>query len=179
MSLSTLLVAGLGASLLGGTVSQAKNQAQTTKPSAVSVFLHTANPKVKAGDRVVLKKTLTNRSDHEVTLGIEVYHSDCAVDVRDASGSFAADRKVGYRHGRLDLGQLAQMTPEQVAKTGLLSGKLAWIKLKPGEAFTQTCDVTSFYDMTKPGVYTAAVDFADPDSAVLIKSNSVEVTVVQ
>jgi hypothetical protein len=179
MSRSTLLVVGLGTVLIGGIVCAAANQAQTSKPSVVSVVLDAEHHTVKAGDRVFLRKTLKNQSDHEVTFGREVYHSNCALDVRDSSGSFAADRKAGYRHGRLDLQQLARMTPEQVAKSGLLSGKLAWIRLQPGEAFVETCDASSFYDITKPGVYRIAADAVDPESAVLIKSNTVEVTVVQ
>jgi|SRR6266511_184277 len=145
----------------------------------ISILLRAKEKTVKAGDPLVVERTMTNRSDHEVTIGREVYHPGCAVDVLDASGNFAADKKLGYRHGRLDLGQLARMNPEEVAKSGLLSGKLAWIKLKPGESFSEMCDVSSFYDLTRPGQYRITADFPDPESAVLIRSNTVEVTVAK
>jgi len=178
MSRSALLVAGLGASLFGGMVPQPVRQAQTSKPSAISLALTTPHLNVKPGDRVILKKTVVNRSDHEITLLINASHPPCA-EVRDASGSFAADRKLGYLNGRPDFDLLARMTPEQAIESGLLTGKLAWVQLKPGEVFTTACDATDFFDMTKLGVYKVTVDFADPDSAVLIKSNAIEVTVAR
>jgi len=69
------------------------------------------------------------------------------------------------------------MSPEQVVKGGLLSGKLAWIKLKPGESFAEKCDLSEFYDLTKPSQYRITADYPDPESAILIRSNTVEVTV--
>ena len=90
---------------------------------------------------------------------------------------FHPDKKLGYRHGRLDLAQLARMSSEEVAKSGLLTGKLVWIKLKPGESFSEECDVSDFYDSTKPGQYRITADYSDPESTILIRSNTVEVTV--
>ncbi len=177
VSASTALLVWLGGALIHGTPAQAVNQAEG-KAATISVMLRAKEKAVKAGDALVIEQTMTNRSDHEVTIGREVYHPGCAVDVLDASGNFAADKKLDYRHGRLDLrGALARMSPEEVAKSGLLSGKLAWIKLKPGESFAEKCDVSEFYDLTKPGQYRITADCADPESAILIRSNTVEVTV--
>jgi hypothetical protein len=147
------------------------------KSATISVLLRAKQTTVKTGDGLLVERTITNRSGHEVTIGREVYHPGCAAEVLDASGNFAADKKVGYRHGRLDLGQLARMSPEEFAKSGFLTGKLAWIKSKPGDSFAEKCDVSDFYDLTKPGQYRIAADYPDPESAVLIRSNTVEVTV--
>lgn len=166
----------MAGALTYGTPSQAANQA-SAKSATISVLLRATQTPVKAGDAFVVERTITNRSDHAVTIGREVYHPGCAVEVLDASGNFASDKKVGYRHGRLDLGQLARMSPEEVAKSGLLTGKLAWIKLKPGESFSEKCDVSDFYDLTKPGQHRITADYPDPESAALIRSNTVEVTV--
>jgi hypothetical protein len=149
------------------------------KPPVMSIFLRAKQNAVKAGDPVIVERTLTNRSDQDVTLARDVYHPGCAVDVVIASGNFAADKKLGYRHGRLDLEQLAQMSPEQVAKSGLLNGKLVWIKLKPGEAWVETCDASSFYDLARPGQYRITADLPDPESGIVIRSNAVEVTVAR
>ena len=109
-----------------------------------------------------------------------MYHPGCAVDVFDESGKFAPDKKLGYRHGRLDVEQSVRtLSPEQLVKSGLLTGSLAWISLKPGEAFVETCDVSSFYDLTKPGVYKIAAQFHDPESASAVKSNTIKLTVTK
>ena len=59
------------------------------------------------------------------------------------------------------------MSPEEVAKSGLLTGKLAWIKSKLSESFEEKCDVSDFYDLTTPGQYWIIADYPDPESAVL------------
>jgi hypothetical protein len=147
------------------------------KPPVVSVLLRANETTVKAGGPVLVERIVTNRSNHDVTVARDVYPPACAVDVLDASGNFAKDRKLGYRHGRPDLEQLATMSPDDILKSGLINGKLAWLKLKPGESFSQTWDVAEFYDLTGSGQYRMTAYVSDPESAVLIRSNTVHVTV--
>ena len=70
------------------------------------------------------------------------------------------------------------MTPEQLAESGLLAGSLVWIVLKPRESFVESCDVSSFYDMTKPGVYKITARFHDPESANTV-TKAIQVTVLK
>lgn len=175
LSLSIGLLISLGCVPIGGTPPQAVKQVEG-QSATISVLLRAKQTTVKAGDALVVERTITNRSGHVVTIGRDAYHPGCAVEVLDASGNFPADKKAGYRRGRLDLSQLARMSPEEVAKSGLLSGKLVWIKLKPGESLAEKCNISDFYDLTAPGRYRITADYPDPESAVLIRSNTVEVT---
>ncbi len=159
--------------------SQDANPAQGRQP-AISVSLRTERNTAKASAPVILKKTLTNRSDHTFTFGIDVYHPSCAVDVPDESGNLAPDRKPGYRRGRLDVEQLSRtLTPEELAESGALRGKMVWISLKPGETFDETCDISSFFDISKPGVYKISAQVYDLESASTVKSNLIEFTVMK
>ena len=179
MTLHRILVIGLGLALTRDAVSQATTPAQGKRP-AFALSLRAEHDTVKAGAPVILKETLTNRSDHNVTYGRDVDHPGCAVDVLDESAKFPADKKLGYRRGRLDIERMARtLSPEEFIKSGLATGSLAWITLKPGEAWVETCDVSSFYDMTKPGIYRITAEFHDPESAGAVKSNMIEVTVVK
>lgn len=176
VSASTVLLVWLGSAPVYGASPQAAKQGEA-RSARISVMLRAMQATVKPGEALFVEWKMMNRSDHEVTIAREVYHPGCAVEVLDPSGNYPADKKVGYRHGRLDLGQLARMSPEEVAKSGFLSGKLAWIKLKPGESFEEKCNVSDFYDLTTPGPYRMTVGYPDPEIAVLIRSNTVEVTV--
>jgi hypothetical protein len=179
MKLDRMLMIVLAVVCTRDAVSQAVSPAQGKQP-AISVVLRAEHDTVKARDPIILKETLTNRSDHEVTFGRDVDHPGCAVDVLDESGKFPPDKRLGYRHGRLDLEQAARtLPPEQLVKSGLVTGSIAWISLKPGEAFVETCDVNAFYDMVKPGVYKIAAQFHDPDTATTVKSNTITITVTK
>jgi hypothetical protein len=109
-----------------------------------------------------------------------VDHPGCAVDVLDEAGKFPADKKPGYHRGRLDIEQAARtLTPEQLIKRGLATGSLAWITLKPGASWVESCDVGSFYDMVRPGTYKITAEVHDPDTGIIVKSNAIEVTVLK
>lgn len=70
---STLLLATFGMPLTLGAVLDATSQAET-KPPSISVLLRADHDTVKIGEPIMLKETLTNRSDHEVTFGRDRYH---------------------------------------------------------------------------------------------------------
>jgi hypothetical protein len=179
MTLHKVLITSLSLLCVHEAVSQDTSPAEGRQPS-ISVSIRVEHDKVKAGTPVILKKTLTNRSDHTVTFGRDVYHPSCAVDVLDESGKFAPDKKSGYRHGRLDLEELSRtLTPEELAKSGALTSKIAWVSLKPGETFDETCDISIFFDISKPGVYKISAQFPDPESASAVKSSPIQLTVMK
>lgn len=113
-----------------------------------------------------------------VTFGRHVYHQNCALDVLDESGRFVPDKMPGYRHGRLDLERLSRtLAPEEIFKSGALTAKIVWVSLKAGETFEETCDISKFYDLSKPGVYKISTQPYDSNSASTAKSNVIELTV--
>jgi hypothetical protein len=67
MTLPRILIIGLGIACAPDAVSQATNTVQGEQP-AISVSLLAEHDTVKAGAPIILKETLTNRSDHEVRL---------------------------------------------------------------------------------------------------------------
>lgn len=71
------------------------------------------------------------------------------------------------------------LSPAQLAKSGLLTGSFVWTILKPGQAWVETCDVSSFYDMAKPGIYKITAQFHDPKTGSAVKSNTIEVAVTK
>jgi hypothetical protein len=144
MVLSALILAAFGMPITLGAVLDATSQAET-KPPAISVVLRAEHDMVKIGEPIVLKETLTNRSDHEITFGRDTYHPGCPVDVVDEKGKSAADKKPGYRRGSLDLQEAARtMPPEQLVKSGLLTGSAVWIALKPGKASSRVATSVVF-----------------------------------
>jgi hypothetical protein len=152
------------------------------RPPAISVRLHAEHETAKVGEPIVLKAELTNRSDHEITFVYDANRGIFTVDVLDENGNFPQDKRLGYLNGRVDLERLARLwTPEQLAKSGLLTGNLVYVTVKSGGAFLEgeIFDVSKFYDMAKPGVYTIVVECKDPESGTLVRSSPVKVTVTR
>jgi hypothetical protein len=56
-------------------------------------------------------------------------------------------------------------------------GKLVDVPVKTGKSFTYPLNVNELYDLSHPGKYTIQVQRMDPDSKVLVKSNTITVTV--
>jgi hypothetical protein len=126
-----------------------------------------------------LKATLTNLSDHEITICQDT-RGGYAVDVVDESGKFAPDKRPGYRNGRVDLELLSRIwTAEQLSKSGLITGSLVYIHVKPGRTLDETIEISRLYDMTQPGVYTIMLEHGDPESGAPVRSSPIKVTVTK
>ena len=170
-------VIGLSFACIRFAASQSVNSAQEKVPT-ISARIRADSTTARSGAPIILKTILTNQSDHEITFGYDRNQGVCEVDVFDETGEFAPDKRPGYHNGRLDLEQLARTwTPEQLIKSGLLTGHLVWITLKPGESFTEIVDVTKDYDMDRAGRYKVVVQKPDPETKNAVKSNTIEVTV--
>lgn len=181
MTLSRILIIVLSLAGARNATSQGPSPAQG-KPPVISVALHAEHDTVKTGAPIVVKATLTNRSDHEITFGYDRNRGIFRVDVFDESGRFAPDKRTSYLNGRVDLERLARRwSPEQLVKSGLLIGDLVYVPVKPGAEFLEgeTIDVGRFYDMTQPGVYTIVVERNDPESGTPVKSSPIKVTVAK
>jgi hypothetical protein len=148
----------------------------------LTVALHAEHDTVKVGDAIVLRATLTNQSDHEIAFGYDRNRDIVTVDVVDEGGKFAQDRRPGYRNGTVDLELLSRVwSPEQLAKSGLLSGHFVDVRVKPGGTFLDgySFDVSKFYDMAQPGIYTIIVECIDPESGARVWSNPIRVAVAK
>lgn len=148
--------------------------------STVAIVLRAEHDTLKAGVPIILTATLTNRSDHEIAFGYDRTRGIFDVDALDETGRLAADKRPGYYDGRLDLERFARTsTPEEVFKSGLLTGHVVWTTLKPGGTLVETIDVGKYYEMTRPGSYEVVVQKPDPETKGMVKSNSIEVTVMK
>lgn len=176
MTLYRIIVLASAFAFARSAVSQGATAVEA-KPAAISVGLRAEHDTVKTGDPVVLKETITNRSDHEMRFGVDVYHPGCGADVLDASGNFAPDRRLGYHRGRIDYTGLSDA---QILQSGLLRGSVLWITLKPGETYSDnSVAISDQYDMTKPGDYTITIECSvpGPTGPVTAKSGAIKVTV--
>jgi len=150
------------------------------KPPATSVTLHVDHNTFKVGTPIILKATLTNQSDHEITTGYDASRGVFVVDVFDQAGKFATDKRPGYHNGRYDIVELSRTwTPEQLFKSGLLTGNLVNLTMKPGGTIEENIEVSKYYDMTTPGVYKIVVESGDPETGSIVKSNPVALTVTK
>ena len=180
MRLSIILIIILSLAGARSATSQDTNPAPG-KPPVISVGLHAERDTVKTGAPIVMKATLTNLSDHEITFGYDRSRSGIVeVDVLAESGKFATDKRPGYVNGRIDLERLARtVSPEQLAKSGLVTGHLVYVPVKPGGTLDDVIDVSKFYDMTEPGVYMVVVERKDPESGAPVQSSPIKVTVTK
>ncbi len=146
----------------------------------MAIALRAEHNTVRSGDPVLLKVSLSNRSSHGITFGYDRTRDIVDFDVLDETGRFAQDKRPGYHNGRLDLEQLAQTTTaDQLIKSGVLTGNVVWVTLKPGGTFVQTIEIGKYFDLAKPGAYKIAVQRPDPETASLVKSDAIELTVTK
>jgi hypothetical protein len=171
------IIVGLSLAWVRDGASQSTSPVQEKQPT-VAASVRAERDALKTGAPIILKATLTNQSGHEITFAYDRSQGLFDVDVFDETGVIAPDKRPGYHNGRLDIEQLARTsTPEQLIKSGVLTGHLVWITLKPGEGFTETIDVSKYYDMAKPGTYKVIVQGADPETKNTMKSKAIEVKV--
>jgi hypothetical protein len=144
-----------------------------------TISIRAVRDTVKRGEPVLLKATLTNQSNHEISVWCDKRSNfNYVVEVSERSGKPLPDQRLGYRNGRLDFSPLS---PEQLIKTGLIYGSGACVPVKPGASLLdgETIEVSKLYDMTKPGVYTIVVERPDPESTSGDRSRRLTVTVTE
>jgi hypothetical protein len=150
--------------------------AQCSQPrqGAKSVLYIDASPvqhKVTLGSPVVLKARMTNVSRHEVFVWLEKGggENQYEVEVRGQSKILPADTEYGKkRNGHVHLETLNMKD---------LIGSGACTPLQRGKTIVYELNVSKLYDLSAPGKYYIRLQRADPESAAMIKSNTVRVTV--
>ena len=167
---------------LAGTSLGAASAQTTTPPKATfSLALKPEQSVFNSGQPVKVVVTLTNGSDHAITIWRERPYriNGTTLDqggfvykfhVLDEKGSVPADPKFGKAfRGRSDPAYLTEETP--------INGDGAWIPIQPGKTLTDTLNVSTFYDFKEPGKYRIYVERFDDESKSFVQSNEVTVTV--
>jgi hypothetical protein len=117
----------------------------------------TGSTSVKAGSKVIVSITPTNRSDHKIHFRVEPMDYRYEVTVYDAQNKMAMETE----RGRKVKGASAKMS--------YLGGSF-W--LDPGESRKDELAVSDLYDMSRPGKYRIQV------SRKGAKSNTITINVV-
>ncbi len=138
-----------------------------------SLTLSTLKQPLKSGEKLLLRVTVTNTSDHNIPflrtnnpLSNEEFRYK--IEVRDVNGQSA-----------LPSAQVRALEG-QITQTEDFDNHAYW--LKPGESFSDDLEITKLYDLTQPGKYTVSVGKqilarqVPPEGTA--KSNSVTFTVI-
>jgi hypothetical protein len=130
-----------------------------------SLVISASSNELKAGSDVRVKITITNTSTAPIGVEIgDVY--PYTVIVRSADGNPSAETERGRK---LKQKQRNSMDPG-LARSQVGEG------LEPGQAITDECVVSNFYDMTRPGQY--SIQLERIWSRRLVPSNTITVRVV-
>jgi len=151
---------------------------QSASPSipqpVTSLAISALQDSVKVGSQVRIKVTLTNNSDHDLKFFRDDRGRDCGLDVRDVSGTLAPDTHLGYLlNGHVAKVDETRVSPEDLKGNSVVS------TVKAGETLAWQMNVSSRYDMSKPGSYSIQVQRQDPGMilGLALKSNKITVTV--
>jgi hypothetical protein len=140
-----------------------------------SVTLDAPKASLKSGAKLILRVTVTNTSDHNIPFKrtpnpISNEEFRYQIEIRDADGQPAPpSARVRALQG-------------QIRMTEDWHNHAYW--LKPGESYSDDLEITKFYDLDKPGIYTVSVskDLLTRQYPValesIVKSNAVTITVV-
>jgi hypothetical protein len=139
--------------------------------SVLEIYTTPVRRKVSLGSPVLLKVGMTNVSRHDVSVWLEKGggENQYEVEVRGQSKTLPAETEYGKkRNGHVHLETLNMKD---------LIGSGACIPLRRGKTIAYELNVSKLYDLNVPGKYYIRVQRADPESAAMIKSNTVRVTI--
>jgi hypothetical protein len=145
-------------------LAQAPQQGQSPKPS-LSLTIRARNSSTKAGSAVWVEVTARNESDHVIR-----------------ADTTAADDPGGWIF-RADIqGEQGSNPPktdfyENINSYSVSGSMFRLIKLKPGEARTDSVNVSKLYDLSRLGQYTIQLRRRDLEGKRYVKSNEITVTV--
>jgi hypothetical protein len=121
--------------------------------------------------RLSIQVTLTNISSRDVTIIREIRGRDICLDVRK-DGHLAPETRFGMiAHGSAEANRIEPSPSER-------TGALIDTTISPGKDLSWVVDVTSFYDLGNPGIYSIVAQEPDPEnSSLVVKSNMIKITV--
>jgi hypothetical protein len=149
----------------------------------------------KLGGPFQLKLSLTNISDHGITLaGIpglvngplykKVLLRAMDIQVRDASGNFVAETEFGKTIHARSLQPpppLPPAPPNSPPRPGPEAPKGFGTYLAPGQSISEESDLSKEFDLSRPGTYTVRAFMRGPDPAAgnSVTSNTLTFTVTR
>jgi hypothetical protein len=121
---------------------------------------------VKSRSEVRVEATLTNTSDHDITIELTSRLLDYEVQVYDSKGRLTRETDV----------KLSVEHPGTVTGTG---GRDAFVTLKPSQSRKEQLAVSQYRDMSQPDEYSVQVMRKAPSElgGAVVKSNVVKITV--
>jgi hypothetical protein len=132
---------------------------------SLSLKLTELAPGTKAGGKILVRITITNESDHEIT-----YHN-----TNSCNYSFKVLTSAGIPVSETEMAKALNCGDKIDME---ISGRNIVVTLNPGESSSEDRLVTELYDMTLPGDYSVQVDRTFPGIGHFI-SNIVKVTVTE
>ena len=145
-------------------------KAQTSNAGLAPFTIKISTPKdsLKKGADAQVQISMTNTSDKDIYYsfgGGPVFD----LEIQDAEGNKPSETPLGQRvHGESTQSSGGAVSaPEPIVLQ----------TLGPGRTYTETFSLNKFYDLTKPGEYVIQAQRKDPQSAVLVKSNTIAITV--
>jgi hypothetical protein len=137
----------------------------------VSITLAPIQGTVNVGSPLIVRVTMTNRSDHDISFwnSAKGYYK---VEVRDKNDELPKETKTGFaRNGHANTEDIARQDLHALDDSG------ACVPLKPGQTWVDNVDVSKRYDINQTGDYSIYVATEDPENSHLVKSNTITVTV--
>jgi hypothetical protein len=127
---------------------------------------------VKAGSEVRLTITLTNTADHEIFVRrekrLDLGELSYTIDVRNDKGKTAPESQY----------QLA-LKGEPSAGTTVVVSAPGLFPVKPGATLEEAVVLNKLFDLTLPGKYLVQAKRIDDTTKLLVKSNTITVTVTR
>jgi hypothetical protein len=162
---------GIGATCSAPTCSAQCSEPRPGAKSVLEIYASPVQHKFTLGSPVLVKVSMTNISRHDVFVWLEKGggENQYEVDVRDQNKTSPANTEYGKgRNGHVHLETLNFKD---------LIGSGACMPLRRGKTIVYELNVSRLYSLNAPGKYYVRVQRADPESAAIIKSNTVRVTV--
>jgi hypothetical protein len=128
------------------------------------ITISTPQAVVRSGGEVKVKIALKNISDHEISV---------SRSIGEDQGELHNDILVTDEHAKL----LTKKKATTSDPNFVIVDSTIFVRLRPGDVFKDGIIVSNSHDVTKPGKYTIQVERLDDESKILVKSNTIIVTV--
>jgi hypothetical protein len=141
---------------------------QTAKPNhnpqpSFSLRVRALQDAVKLGSPVSIEVTKKDISDHEINNATIRGTLPYEIKVRDDQGNLRPETE--------EFRQIKKSKNDR-------SFSVTFANLKPGETARDMVDMNKYYDFSQAGKYTIQVSETDPESKIIVKLNTISVTVI-
>lgn len=166
LRMRALLDVGILSALLGLAGIVVAQVPNTAPP--FSLTISSPQSSFKIGSDVTLELKMTNTSNRNISFGAGWGMPVVDIEIHDVDGKQTPETPYGLRLHRKD---------PRFALQDSVTGPVTHPTLRPGESNDSIGSLNKIYDLSKPGEYTIQVQRMDPDSKILVKSNTLTITV--